>query len=113
LLRFAPKELFFNAPSPQPPFGGEVNKKREVLWEGFSKTNLKNMRLFAKNYPNGEFSQALPDQLTWTHHIVLIQTLDTGEINVKRWYTEKMLENGWSYRELETQIKADLYFKLF
>jgi predicted nuclease of restriction endonuclease-like (RecB) superfamily len=29
--------------------------------EGFSKTNFKNMRLFAKHYPNGEFSQALPD----------------------------------------------------
>ena len=35
--------------------------------EGFSKTNLENMRLFAKNYPNREFSQALPDQLTWTN----------------------------------------------
>src|SRR5579864_6235856 len=31
--------------------------------EGFSKTNLKNMRLFAKHYPESEFSQALPDQL--------------------------------------------------
>ena len=41
--------------------------------KGFSKTNLKYMRLFASHYPKKEFSQALPDQLTWTHHIVLAQ----------------------------------------
>lgn len=77
--------------------------------EGFSKTNLKNMRLFAKNYPNKEFSQALPDQLTWTHHIVLIQNLRSEKGNIKQWYAIKTLENGWSYRELQNQIKSDLY----
>ena len=77
--------------------------------EGFSVTNLKNMRLFAKHYPNGEFSQALPDQLTWTHHIVLIQKLDSEKIYTKQWYAEKIIENGWSYRELQAQIKTDLY----
>lgn len=77
--------------------------------EGFSKTNLKNMRLFAKNYPNKEFSQALPDQLTWTHHIVLMQSLGKEKKHIKLWYAEKTLENGWSYRELQTQIKDDLY----
>jgi hypothetical protein len=40
--------------------------------KGFSKTNLKNMRTLADHYPNGEFSQALPDQLTWTHHVLTI-----------------------------------------
>jgi len=77
--------------------------------EGFSKTNLKNMRLFAKHYPESEFSQALPDQLTWTHHIVLIQLLDQEKIDIKQWYAEKTLENGWPYRDLQAQIKADLY----
>lgn len=77
--------------------------------EGFSKTNLKYMRLFAKHYPNGEFSQALPDQLTWTHHIVLIQMLDPEKILIKQWYADKAVENGWPYRELQTQLKEDLY----
>ena len=31
------------------------------------------MLLFAKHYPNQEFSQALPDRLTWTHHLVLLR----------------------------------------
>lgn len=77
--------------------------------EGFSKTNLKNMRIFAKNYPDGEFGQALPDQLTWTHHVVLIRMLGSENIHMKQWYAEKTLENGWPYRELQAQIKSDLY----
>ncbi len=77
--------------------------------EGFSKTNLKNMRLFAKNYPNSEFSQALPDQLTWTHHIVLIQAFSSEELDIKQWYAQQTIENDWPYRALQTQIKSDLY----
>ncbi len=77
--------------------------------EGFSITNLKNMRLFARHYPNGEFSQALPDQLTWTHHIVLAQMLGSEKIHMKKWYAEKTIEHGWPYRDLQAQIKADLY----
>lgn len=77
--------------------------------EGFSKTNLKNMRLFAKHYPDGKFSQALPDQLTWTHHVVLVQMIESEKIHIKQWYAEKTLENGWPYRELQAQIKANLY----
>jgi predicted nuclease of restriction endonuclease-like (RecB) superfamily len=77
--------------------------------EGFSKTNLKNMRLFAKHYPEGQFSQALPDQLTWTHHVVLNQMLEPDKIHIKQWYAEQTLENGWPYRKLQVQIKADLY----
>lgn len=66
------------------------------------------MHLFAKHYPNGEFGQALPDQLTWTHHIILIQKLDNEKNHVKQWYAEKTLENGWGYRKLQAQIKSDL-----
>lgn len=77
--------------------------------EGFSKTNLKNMRLFAMHYSRMEFSQALPDQLTWTHHVVLVQTIEPEKIHIKQWYAEKALENGWPYRELQAQIKSDLY----
>lgn len=77
--------------------------------KGFSKTNLKYMRLFASNYPNSEFSQALPDQLTWTHHVVLMQMLQPEEILIKRWYAEQTIANGWPYRELQRQIKSELY----
>ena len=79
--------------------------------KGFSKTNLKHMRMFAVHYPNREFGQALPDQLTWTHHIVLIQTIDPENILIKQWYAYQVVENGWSYRVLQTQIRSDLYHR--
>ena len=77
--------------------------------DGFSKTNLKYMRLFARHYPNGEFGQAVPDQLTWTHHIVLIQAFPPEKAAIKQWYAQQTVENEWAYRELQAQIKSDLY----
>lgn len=77
--------------------------------KGFSKTNLKYMKLFASHYPDAEFSQALPDQLTWTHHVVLIQMLQPDEMLIKQWYGAQTIANGWPYRELQNQIKSELY----
>ncbi|HAT8643630.1 PDDEXK nuclease domain-containing protein [Legionella pneumophila] len=77
--------------------------------EGFSQRNLYNMRQFAIHYPKFEFLQALPAQLTWTHHVVLIQSFTADEFEIKQWYAEKTIENEWPYRELNTQIKSDLY----
>ncbi|MCX7115038.1 MAG: PDDEXK nuclease domain-containing protein [Gammaproteobacteria bacterium] len=79
--------------------------------EGFSTRNLYNMRQFAMHYPNLEFLQALPAQLTWTHHIVLIQSFSSEQANIKQWYAQKTLENVWGYRELQAQIKSDLYHR--
>ena len=77
--------------------------------KGFSKTNLKNMRLFATVYPSLEFGQAVPDQISWTHHIVLLQMIDAADSAKKRWYAGEALRNGWSYRELTLQIKNNIY----
>lgn len=77
--------------------------------KGFSRTNLKNMRTFAMHYRNAEFSQALPDQLTWTHHVVLLQSINEQDLRKKQWYAIKVIENGWSYRQLKEQILSNLY----
>ena len=77
--------------------------------KGFSKTNLKYMRSFAEHYPNREFGQALPDQLTWTHHLVLIQAIAAENLTEKQWYAIQVIENGWSYRQLQEQIKNELF----
>lgn len=76
--------------------------------DGFSETNLRSMRRFAQHYPNCEFPQALPAELTWTHHVVLLQ-INSKNIHIKQWYANKTLETGWAYRDLNIQIKADLY----
>ena len=77
--------------------------------KGFSKTNLKNMRMFAAHYPHGQFSQALPDQLSWTHHIVLLHMIDAENLYKKQWYAEKTIDKGWSYRQLKEEIQANLF----
>jgi len=76
---------------------------------GFSKTNLKNMRMFALTYPDFEISQSLPDQLTWTHHVVLLQAIGKEDMTKKQWYGAKIVENSWSYRQLKENIQANLY----
>jgi predicted nuclease of restriction endonuclease-like (RecB) superfamily len=72
---------------------------------GFSKTNLKYMRLFALQYPKG-IGQQLVDQLPWGHLTLLIRLKENEERN---WYLEQSLENGWSRLMLEKQIKTSLY----
>lgn len=77
--------------------------------QGFSITNLKNMRLFYLHYPKLEFRQALPVELTWTHHVVLIRSFSEHNLLQKQWYAMKTLDNGWGYRRLQEQIKSGLY----
>ncbi len=75
--------------------------------KGFSKTNLKYMRLFAQTYPDFQIGQTVSDQLTWSHHIALLQY--TQSENERNWYTQQIIENGWSFRTLQDQLKADLF----
>ena len=77
--------------------------------KGFSKTNLKNMKMFAAYYKEEEISQALPDQLSWTHHIVLLQSKKADSFKLKQWYAIQAVKNGWSYRELKQNIESNLY----
>ena len=77
--------------------------------KGFSKTNLKNMRMFAMHYDRIEIGQALPDQLTWSHHVVLMQSFNKDTLMRKRWYANQAILNGWSYRAMQEHIQDDLY----
>lgn len=67
------------------------------------------MRIFAKHYSEWPIGQTLSAQLTWSHHVLLIRTIKPENLHIKQWYAAKTIENGWSYRELKAQIKADLY----
>ena len=72
---------------------------------GFSKTNLKYMRIFAHLYPDG-ISQQPVDQLPWGHVAVLIRI---KEDEIRHWYLQESLNSGWSRHMLEKQIKENLY----
>jgi predicted nuclease of restriction endonuclease-like (RecB) superfamily len=72
---------------------------------GFSKTNLKYMRIFAHFYPDG-FGQQPVDQLPWGHITFIIRIKNAEE---RHWYVHQCLENGWSRDLLEKQIRSNLY----
>ena len=79
--------------------------------EGFSKTNVK-LHVFVCYFITlmVTFSQALPDQLTWTHNIVYSSNLMEPEnINVDNGMQMQTIDNRWYYREFQTQIQSNLY----
>jgi len=74
---------------------------------GFSVRNLKYMRKFAQEYPDFEFVQAALAQITWYHHIALLDKVK--DASARKWYVQKTAENGWSRNVLVHQIEIQLY----
>ena len=72
--------------------------------KGFSPRNLKYMRAFATTWPDRRIVQASLAQLTWYHHIALMEKLDNPESRL--WYAAKTLEHGWSRNILALQIES-------
>jgi len=77
--------------------------------KGFSKTNLKYMRMFAEAYEGSEIGQQLVDQLPWGHNVLLISKLSSVECRL--WYAQKIVENGWSRSVLMHQLELKLHFR--
>ena len=80
--------------------------------KGFSRSNLKYMRAFAKAWPDLldlPIGQRSADQLPWRHNQALIDKLNNREERL--WYARKSLENGWSRAVLIAQIESDLYLQ--
>lgn len=70
---------------------------------GFSRTNLKYMRSFAKAWPRSPaIGQQPVDQLPWGHITVLLSRLDDPAS--RDWYAARALEQGWSRSVLINQI---------
>jgi predicted nuclease of restriction endonuclease-like (RecB) superfamily len=74
---------------------------------GFSPRNLKYMRAFAAAWPDRAFVQALLAQMTWYHNLALLERLDNPEL--RTWYAQKTIENGWSRNILAIQIENCLH----
>ena len=76
------------------------------LGKGYGVTNLKNMRKF---YITFSKSQALPDQLSWSHCIELLKLKNINAIN---YYIDISMRQNIGYRELGTRIKNKEYERL-
>ncbi len=75
--------------------------------KGFSVRNLKYMKAFYNEYKDGSEFVQLVAQLPWKHNITLMQKVK--DKNIRKWYMEKCLEEGWSNDILVYQIDTDLY----
>ncbi len=95
--------------------------------KGISERNLKYMRAFASAYPsfvqdtlaqsvdssavvsNTEFVQVPLAQITWYHHITLLDKVK--EEKHRYFYIEKIIENGWSRDVMVNQIDSGLHLR--
>ncbi len=75
--------------------------------KGYSVRNLKYMAKFAARFPNREFVQEALAQITWYHHIALMDKVKNADEHV--WYAKEAAQNGWSRNVLVHQIESGLY----
>lgn len=61
---------------------------------GYSVRNLKCMAKFALRFPDKEIVQAALAQITWYHHITLMDKVRDAMEHI--WYAGQSAENGWS-----------------
>lgn len=95
-------------------------------FKGLSVRNLKYMQAFAKAYPDfgqihggheqtiekqhQEIVQVPLAQLTWYHHITLLDKVKQPEIRL--FYIHKCVENGWSREVMVHQIETGLHLRI-
>jgi predicted nuclease of restriction endonuclease-like (RecB) superfamily len=75
--------------------------------KGFSRSNLTYMRAFAEVYEDEAIIQRSVGQLPWRHNIALLEKLKS--LDMRLWYGEKAIENGWSRDILVYQIESKLF----
>lgn len=75
--------------------------------KGFSVRNLKYMKTFYNEYKDDKEFVQLVAQIPWKHNITLMQKIKDKEI--RKWYMNNCLEEGWSDSVLVYQIDTSLY----
>lgn len=75
--------------------------------KGYSVRNLKYMAKFAARFSADEIVQAPLAQITWYHHIALMDKVKEPAAHI--WYAEQAAKNGWSRNVLVHQIESGLY----
>jgi predicted nuclease of restriction endonuclease-like (RecB) superfamily len=75
--------------------------------KGLSVSNLKYMRVFARECPNLEIGQQSADQLPWFHLVILLTKV--SEPIEREWYAAEAVAQGWTRSTLELQIKHKLF----
>ncbi len=75
--------------------------------KGLSTRNMVYMQTFASSYPDYEFTQAVPAQITWYHNQTILDKI--SDSNLRIWYMQQAIENGWSRNVMVMQIDTKLH----
>ncbi len=76
---------------------------------GFSPRNLKYMRKFAQAWPDIQIVQRSVAQIPWRSNITLLDKLKEPELRL--WYAQKTIENGFGKDMLVFQIESQLHIR--
>jgi predicted nuclease of restriction endonuclease-like (RecB) superfamily len=74
---------------------------------GFTRSNLFRMRQFYETYQGDEKVAALPRQLSWTHNLIIMGQSKRSE--EREFYLRLAIQEKWSSRVLERQLKTALF----
>jgi predicted nuclease of restriction endonuclease-like (RecB) superfamily len=74
---------------------------------GFSPRNLDYMLAFARAWADEAILQQAAAKLPWFHNCLILDKMKSPEL--RRWYAEQSLVNGWSRNVLSLQIKSRLH----
>lgn len=74
---------------------------------GFSSRNLSRMKKFYEEYHDLSILPTALAKLPWSHNYLLIEKIK--DRNIRLWYANKSIENGWSHTMLNHQIDLQLY----
>lgn len=77
---------------------------------GLSPRNMKYMRAFAQAWPDEAIVQQLAAQLPWFHNCMILDKVKAPEL--RQWYIQQTISNGWSRAVLEVQIETQLHTRL-
>lgn len=91
-------------------FVDELSKSLKLEFQesdGYSPRNLARMRKFYETYKSFAILPPPMAKLPWTHNFILIEKVK--DFDVRMWYAQKCVENGWGKVVLEHQIQLKLY----
>ena len=77
---------------------------------GFTRRNLFRMRQFYETYQDDEKVSALLTQLSWTNNLIILSQSKRQE--EREFYLRRAVQEKWSSRELERQIKTALFERI-
>ena len=75
--------------------------------EGFSKTNLYNVRRLYQFYKGDEIFHQLGGKIPWRHHVEIFTKVK--DLDEAHFYIQQTIENGWSRDVLALQLKSHLF----